>query len=155
MHDKSGVRWGRVIVAGLLTEIGVVLIIVAAVTAYRYVASPSEAEYQTFADRAGFYVGVVGGALLAFLFSLWVSRALRADFLVNGLLVGGVGVLLHVVLFVASKSEFQSAYLVADALKLAGGALGGYLAGSRYSRSAGAPPRSVAPPDHSLNSEGR
>ncbi|MCA1641730.1 MAG: hypothetical protein LC785_07230 [Acidobacteria bacterium] len=135
MRDKTGVRWGRVIVAGLLTEIGVVLIIVAAVTVYRYAASPTEAEYQAFADRAGFYVGTCGGALLAFLFSSWVCRSLGADFILNGLLVGCVGVLLHVALFVASGAGFQKAYLVADGLKLAAGALGGYLARGRYSRS--------------------
>jgi hypothetical protein len=135
MHDKTGVRWGRVIVAGLLTEIGVILIIVAAITVYRHAASPDEAAHQAFADRAGFYVGIFGGALLAFLFASWVCRALKSDFIVNGLLVGCVGVLLHVALFVAARSEFQTAFLVADGLKLAAGALGGYLAGSRYDRS--------------------
>lgn len=136
MHDKTGVRWGRVIVAGLLTEIGVVLIIVAAVTVYRYAASTDEAAYQAFAERAGFYVGIFGGALLAFLFAKWVCRSLRSDFILNGLLVGGVGVLLHVALFVASRSEFRTSYLVADGLKLAAGALGGYLAQGRYDRPA-------------------
>jgi hypothetical protein len=141
MRDQTGVRWGRVIAAGLLTEVGVILVIVTAVTVYRYVASPTEVEYQTFADRAGYRVGVFGGALLALLLSLWVSRSLRSDFIVNGLLVGCVGVLIHVALFVASGAEFHAAYLVGDGLKLAGGALGGYLARRRYTRSAGSLPR--------------
>jgi hypothetical protein len=146
MHDKTGVRWGRVTVAGLLTEIGVILIIVAAVTVYRFAASPTAVEYQAFADRAGYYVGIVGGALLAFLFSSWVCRTLRADFIVNGLLVGCVGVLLHVGLSVASRAEFQAAYAVADGLKLAGGALGGYLARGRYGQSTSSLPRRIVPP---------
>lgn len=141
MHDKTGIRWGRVIAAGLLTEIGVVLIIIAAVAAYRAAASPTDAEYQAFAGRAGYYVGIVGGALLAFVFSSWVSRSLRSDFIVNGLLVGCAGALLHVVLFVASGAQFQAAYLIADGLKLLGGALGGYLARARYGRATNTLPR--------------
>ena len=135
MHDKTGVRWMRVIIAGVLTEACVVLLIVIVVTAYKYAVSPTEADYQMFAGRVGFYVGVFGGALTAFVFALWVGRSLRADFLTNGFLVGCVAALLHVGLLAASKAEFQVAYVVADALKLVGGALGGYVAQKSHSRS--------------------
>ncbi|HEX8164001.1 MAG TPA: hypothetical protein VF538_19175 [Pyrinomonadaceae bacterium] len=136
MRGKTGVRWGRVIAAGLLTEIGAVLIIVAAATAYKHTASPTAAEYQAFAERAGYYVGIFGGALLAFLFSSWACRPLGGDFMINGLLVGCVGASLHVALFAASGAGFQAAYLIADGLKLAAGALGGYLAQRHYGRAA-------------------
>ena len=135
MHDKTGVRWMRVIIAGVLTEASVVLLIVIVVTAYKYVVSPTEADYQMFAGRAGFYIGVFGGALAAFVFALWVGRSLRAGFLVNGLLVGCVAALQHMGLMAASKAEFELAYAVADALKLVGGALGGYVAQKSYSQS--------------------
>lgn len=125
---KGGRRWLRVVIAGLLTEISVVLIIVVAVTAYRYLISSSEADYQSFANRIGYYVGTFGGALMALLFAWWVGRALKADFLINGFLVACVAVILHVGLLVASGTGFQTVYAIADSLKMAGGLLGGYLA---------------------------
>jgi hypothetical protein len=137
MHDKTSVRWVRVIIAGVLTEACVVLIIVIIVTAYKFAVSPAEADYQVFAGRVGFYVGVFGGGVMAFIFALWVGRSLRADFLTNGFLVGCVAALLHVGLLAASKAEFQIAYVIADVLKLAGGALGGYVAQKSYSQAHG------------------
>jgi hypothetical protein len=138
MHDKTGVRWVRVIIAGLLTEISVVLLIVIIVSVYKYALSPAEADYQSFASRVGLYVGVIGGALMAFLFSLWANRSLKADFLVNGFLVGCIAAILHIGLFVASGAGFQMVYVLADALKLCGGTLGGYLAQRKYKQSASA-----------------
>jgi hypothetical protein len=134
-----------VIIAGLLTEVCVVLVIVVLVTGYKYALSPTDAAYQAFANRVGYYIGVFGGALLAFLFALWVSRALKTDFLINGFLAGCVAVLLHVGLLVASRTEFQAVYAFADALKLGGGALGGYLAQRRFSQSVNSMPANHAP----------
>lgn len=134
MRDKTGIRWVRVIIAGVLTEASVVLFIISAATAYLYGLSPTEAEYQTFAGRAGFYVGVFGGALAAFLLALWACRTLRADWLKNGLLVGCVAALLHAGLLAGSGTGFRAVYLIADALKLVGGALGGYVAARRAAR---------------------
>jgi hypothetical protein len=80
---------------------------------------------------------VFGGAPTAFALALWACRPLRADFLKNGLLVGCVAALLHAGLFVASGAGLQVAYVIADALKLAGGTLGGYVVGRGYGRSRG------------------
>ena len=132
MHDKIGIRWVRAIVAGVLTEASVVLVMGAAVMLYRFTASPGEAEFQAFSDRVGTYVGVVGGAVAAFLFALWVGRTIRADFLVNGFLVGCVAALLHIGVLAGAGAQWQIAYVIADVLKLVGGALGGYVAQRRY-----------------------
>lgn len=132
MHNKTGIRWLKVIIAGLLTEVCVVILIIIVVTAYKYTLSPTEDNFQAFANQAGYYIGIIGGALMAFLFALWVGRSLKADFLINGFLVACVAVILHVGLFVASRAEFQMAYVIADALKLVGGLAGGHLGQRKY-----------------------
>ena len=136
MRDKAGVRWGRVLAAGVLTEAAVVLLIAAAVAGYKYGLSPTQAEHQAFSGRAGFYVGVFGGAPAAFALALWACRPLRAGFLKHGFLVGCVAALLHAALAAGAGAGFQAAYVLADALKLAGGASGGYVAAKRRGREA-------------------
>ena len=136
MHTK-GIAWVRVIVAGVLTEASIVVVIAAAVTVYRYALSATPAETEVFSARVGYYVGVFGGAPAAFAFALWVGRSLRGSFLVKGVLVGCVAALLHLSLFAASGMGFQVAYVIADALKVVGGALGGYAAQRRAARSGG------------------
>lgn len=133
MNGRTFIRWVRVVIAGVLTEVGIVLLIVVAATVYRYALSPTEAGFQAFVGRVGFYVGVYGGAPAAFLLALWACRRVTAGFLLHPLLVGCVAALLHVALFVASGAGWQAVYVVADALKVADGVLGGYVAGRGHS----------------------
>ena len=133
MSNRSRIRWVRVIVAGFLSEASVVLCIGLVVLSYRYLASPSDAAYHAFSDRLGFYAGVFGGGVAAFALALWVCRSLKSHFLANGALVGCMAAMLHIALVTLSGAPFQTAYLVADVLKVIGGALGGYL-GMRNAR---------------------
>lgn len=135
-HDKTGIRWAWVIAAGVLTEVCVVILMAVVITAHKFVArGATEAEQRAFVEQAGSLIAPVGGALLAFLFALWVCRRLKADFILNGLLVGVVGALLHTALFVASKVGYQAIYALADALKILGGLIGGYVAQKRFEQS--------------------
>jgi len=137
MHDGKGIAWVRVIVAGVLTEASIVFVIAAAVTVYRHALSATPAETGVFSARVGYYVGVFGGMPAAIAFALWVGRSVRASFILNGALVGCVAALVHLSLFAASGMGFQVAYVIADALKVAGGAMGGFLAQRRAARRVG------------------
>lgn len=132
-EDKTGIRWGRVIIAGVLAEVCVVAIMVAVLTVHNLMSRGETAAAQgEFAMRVGSFVGPVGGALLAFLFALWACRRLKSDFILNGLLVGIVAAIVHTALFLGSSVGYQLIYAVADALKIVAGAAGGYLAQRRF-----------------------
>jgi hypothetical protein len=137
VHDKTGIRWSRVLVAGVLAEAGIVVLIGTLAIVYRLAFSATDLEFDAFISRAGYYVGVFGGGFATFGLALWVSRVLRTDFPINGLLVGCVAALLHIGVLTGSGAGFQTAYAIADALKLIGGLLGGYFARYRFEQSLG------------------
>lgn len=134
-HDKTGIRWVRVIAAGVLTEVCVIAIMVAVMTTHNLMArGETLAEQTAFAGRAGSLIGPAGGALLAFLFALWACRRLKSDFILNGLLVGLVAAIVHIAMFLSSGMGFQLIYVIADALKIVAGVAGGYAAQKKFER---------------------
>ena len=66
-----------------------------------------------------------------FLGALWVCRRVESHFILHGTLVGVVAALIYVALTRAQPEPF--AYIVAHALKLAGGACGGFFSQRRRS----------------------
>lgn len=113
----SKLHWGRVIVAGLLAEIALILAIV------------------PFGLRLGDaflkYAAPPGSFVVCFVGAVWVSRKTDSRFVVRGLLAGIVAAVLYVLL-----SRFQPeppAYLLAHALKFVGGATGGWVGSRRTS----------------------
>ncbi len=134
MSEGIGSRWTKVIIAGVLTEISVVVVIGVIVVAYRLGASPTDAEFQAFIARVGSALGVYGGGVAALLFALWATRGLTTDFIVTGLLVGAIAALLHMVFMLGSGSGLQIPFVIADGLKIIGGALGGLVAQQRAAR---------------------
>ena len=111
----SKVRWGRVVVAGLLAEVGLILAIVPiglrlGDTFLQYAAPP-------------------GSFVVCFLGALWACRRVESRFVLHGVLVGVVAALFYIAL-----TGFQPeplAYVIAHALKLVGGAAGGRVAERR------------------------
>jgi putative membrane protein (TIGR04086 family) len=111
----SKVRWGRVVVAGLLAEVGLILAIVPVGlrlgdTFLRYAAPP-------------------GSFVVCFLGALWACRRVESRYLLHGVLVGAVAALFYIAL-----TGFQPeplAYVIAHVLKLAGGAAGASVAQRR------------------------
>ena len=61
--------------------------------------------------------------LIAFAFGLWSTRKIEADFILHGSLVGVVAALIYMIL-----ARDPAVYEVANALKIIGGAVGGYVA---------------------------
>ena len=61
--------------------------------------------------------------LLAFAFGLWSARKVDADFILHGSLVGLIAALIYMVIV-----RDPTVYAAANALKIAGGAAGGFIA---------------------------
>ena len=133
---KRDIRWGRVVLAALMAEAGVILIISAVFLVYRFWIAPGRtaAEYQEFGQLAGYYVAPIGSALTTFLSVLWATRPLKSDFVLNGLLIGVAGVLLTLAFIVTAKPEHRSMYVVSYVLRIVGGYLGGIAAKTRAAR---------------------
>ena len=108
-------HWGRVLAAGLLAEVGLILAIVPiglrlGGTFLQYAAPP-------------------GSFVVCFLGALWACRRVESRFVLHGVLVGAVAALFYIAL-----TGFQPeplAYVIAHALKLVGGAVGGRVAQRR------------------------
>jgi putative membrane protein (TIGR04086 family) len=110
----SGTRihWARILVGGLLAEVALILAIV-----------PLGLR---LGDKFLHYAAPPGSFVMCFLGALWVCRRIESHFILQGSLVGVVGALIYVALTRAQPEPL--AYIVAHALKLVGGAFGGFVA---------------------------
>ena len=110
--NTGKIHWGRIVLGGLLAELALFVAIVPiglrlGDTFLKYVAPP-------------------GSFVVCFFGALWVGRRIQSRFVLHGLLVGVIAALFYLAL-----TRFQPeppAYVIAHVLKLAGGAVGGYLA---------------------------
>jgi len=133
---KSRIRWGRVIAAAVLSEAGVIAVLLALTAAYSLFIAPGRtaAEYQAFGARAGYYAAPAASGLATFLCVLWVARKLTADFVAHGALVGIAAVMLSAGFLFGAKPEDRLVYLASYAIRLAAGYLGGLAAQARFRR---------------------
>ena len=122
--SETRLHWGRILLGGLLAEGALIVAIV-----------PLGLR---LGDKFLHYAAPPGSFLLCFLGALWACRRIESHFILHGTLVGFVAVLIYVGLTRAQPEPF--AYIVAHALKLAGGAYGGFVAQGRRSSS---PPQPV------------
>ena len=113
------IRWGRILLGGLLAEVALILAIV-----------PLGLH---LGGNFLLYTAPPGSFVTCFLGALWVCRRVGSHFILHGTLVGVVAALLYVALTRAQPEPF--AYILAHALKLAGGACGGFVARPRRSPS--------------------
>jgi putative membrane protein (TIGR04086 family) len=113
--NLSKVHWGRIIAAGLLAEIALILAIV-----------PLGLR---LGDAFLRYTAPPGSFVTCFLAALWASRKITSRFVLHGILIGVVAMIVYLAL-TRFKPE-PLAYVIAHVLKLAGGATGGYVAERR------------------------
>jgi hypothetical protein len=118
--SSGSLRWGRIVPGGLLAECILILIVIP-----MRMAESSDAAVTNVA---------VAGSFLAFVaVAWWLGRSLTRPIL-HGVLMGATGAALYILLAVAGRFFVPDApptpfiYYVAHALKLAGGAVGGWLA---------------------------
>jgi hypothetical protein len=119
----SPLRWGRIVLGGVLGEVLLIL----AVIPMRIAGS----------GETAITVLAVGGSFLAFvLVAWWLGRTLARPAL-QGMLMGAVAAAIYLALQVLGQllapepPQIPAIYYVGHVLKLAGGAVGGWLA-ARY-----------------------
>ena len=121
------IRWIRVLLAGFLAEVALI-----AVAVPLYFAPNSTLALNLGIPPASFVLLVA--------FGYWAARGAPRSHVLNGFLAGLAGVLLYLGLAVVGavathradiSAAVTPAYLLAHALKLAGGAVGGMLAARR------------------------
>src|ERR1051325_6373191 len=105
------IRWLRILGGGFLSELALVAVFVPARV--------------LLGERPGDYVAVVGSFIMPLLFAMWVTKPVKAGQVLHGILVGAVGIVIYVAMTRAQPEP--SLYLFAHFLKLAGGAVGGYI----------------------------
>jgi len=132
---QSGIRWVRVLVAGLLAEIVTIVVIILVVTIYNFTigSGQTEAQKQAFAAQAGFYVAPIASIVLTFLFAFWVARKVESKVVLHGTLAGVVATLLRVGFIFAAQPKARLMYVASYILKLLSGYAGGVLAQKRLS----------------------
>ena len=95
----SRIRWGRIILAALMSEAGVILVLLAAIAGYTvFTPSITDAQSATLGEDIGYYVAPAAGAVTTFLAVLWATRGLTSAVVAHGALVGLVSMLLAMVL---------------------------------------------------------
>ena len=108
-------HWGRIVVGGLLAEVALIVAIV------------------PLGLRLGesflHYTAPPGSFVTCFLGALWVCRKAQSRLILHGTSVGVVAALIYVGLTRAQPEPL--AYVLAHALKVLGGACGGFVAGRR------------------------
>jgi putative membrane protein (TIGR04086 family) len=109
------IHWGRIVLGGLLAEVALILAIVPL--------------GMHLGESFLHYTAPPGSLITCFLAALWVGRRIEGRFILHGTLIGVVAALIYVALTRAQPEPL--AYIVAHALKLAGGACGGFVAQRR------------------------
>ena len=117
---KSSLRWGRVVLGGFLAEL---LLIIAVIPVYA-----------TEAGQTVLNIVAVAGSFAAFVpVAWWLGQTIPRPVL-HGVLMGAFAAVVYTLMFVVGK-QFDPAtppmpaiYYVGHLLKLAGGAIGGWLA---------------------------
>lgn len=120
------IRWLRVLIAGFLAEVALIVVAVPL-----FFLPNSQTALNLIIPPASFVV-LVG-------FGWWAARGAPRSHVLNGFLAGLAGVALYLALVMSAAAighrdiwaSFTPAYMLAHALKLAGGALGGMLAARR------------------------
>lgn len=120
------IAWGRIVNAGLVAEILLLLIYQIVVSRY------GRGTASTVIVVVGSFVFMLAGAL-------WVGRKIESRFILHGFLVGVVAVAYYVIRSLPDvlSGQYQNYWLTAlwgHTPKLLGGIVGGYLAGRRKTK---------------------
>jgi hypothetical protein len=132
----SGIRkvhWGRIVVAGFLSEVAVFAIFFLLLLAATFAGIPGIARPMSPLDYVD---AILSSFAMVFLFTLWVGKRIESRFVLHGALVGVVGILLFTITWVATTKSLAQPplYVVAHSLKVLGGIAGGVVVERRKRR---------------------
>jgi hypothetical protein len=104
-----GIQWGLVVLAGFLMELVLVAIAIPLTL--------------SGADRMLVYVIPPASFIATFAITVWLGRRITSRPVLHGMLIGIAGSLMYVALTLGASEPWP--YILAHALKIAGGAAGG------------------------------
>lgn len=116
------IQWGRIVLAAFLME----LVLFA-------IAVPLNL---TGRGQVSLYVIPPAALIATFAITVWLGRRIHSKFVLHGILIGVIGTLMYVALTRAQPEPWQ--YLVANGLKVVGGAAAGVVLAQRQSAGKGA-----------------
>jgi len=130
---RGAVAWKRVIVAGVLSEVAVILAITLVMVVYRFIVAPGQPseKYSEFGQNAGYYMAGPVAAVAAFVMALWAIGSLESGFILNGLLVGIVGTVLTLGFLAGARPGDRWMYVASFVLRIAAGYAAGVVAQRR------------------------
>jgi hypothetical protein len=135
-HTKqTGIRWKRVIVAAVLSELAVIAVISLVMGVYALLIAPgrTSAEYGEFGENAGYYLAAPAAAVAVFVGAFWAVRKLESGFVANGVLVGVIATLLTAGMIVGARPGDRWVYIASFVLRI----VAGYAAGVWVQRKMG------------------
>jgi len=123
----------RIVIAAIAAELLGVLALAALVAVF---GPPGFAAAQPFAERLGAWVGPISGFVLCVAGGYWVARVAASRHIGSGVAMGAAAVVLDVAVAVALGAGVEILLVISNVGRLAGGAIGGWLATPRRPRSA-------------------
>lgn len=128
-----GTRWLRAVGYGLLAEVATIITIILVMMAYKYVfvRGQTDAQYTAFGQQAGAMIGLVGGTIYTYIFARLLMPRISSRFSEHGIVVALAAITLSITGSIAGHQGVPAAYIIASVLKIAAGALAGFV----YNRS--------------------
>jgi hypothetical protein len=127
----STIHWVRVLVAGVLSEVGVILVLLASIAIYKKLFAGATSEpapgAPSLGERIGYYVAPAAGFVTTGLATLWAVHGLDTGIVANALGVGIVSVLITLPFLLSARPEHRLMYCVAFALRLVAATLVGFV----------------------------
>ena len=128
-QPPPSIRWGRVILAAILSEFAVFAVLLSVIYSHQYLFAPGRTadEYSAFNETASYYLAPISAGIAAFALAFWAARRAPAP-VTTGMMVGILAVILSISFIFLAKPEDRLMYGVSYLLRLAGGYSGGVLA---------------------------
>jgi hypothetical protein len=133
MRAIQQVHWGRIVVAGFLSEAAVFVIFLLLLIGSTLAGFPDVARPMSALD---YIDAMLSSFAMVFLFTLWVGKRIESGFILHGALVGVVGILLFAIMWISTTRSLAQPplYIVAHFLKVLGGITGGLVIERRRRR---------------------
>jgi hypothetical protein len=126
-------HWLRAVGYGFLAEFSTVLTVIVIVEAYIHFFAPDPSHLSpVIGERIGGIVGITAGTIYTYLFARLLMLFLAGRFVEHGLVVALTAIVFSVGGSIAGHHSVPLLYVLASILKLAAGALAGFLAAKQY-----------------------